>query len=172
MAGFICSPTVELSPLLFGGTGIDSANQELPETIPERFEVASPNIHAISGLYAALQWIKEVGIDEIYRKEQANHRRLLDLLKKYRNIGVVSSNKSNEIGIVSCVFEGYSSDIIGNVLSEKDIAVRTGLHCAPFAHRFLRTFPTGTVRFSVGYFNTEEDFVRLEKALDYIAENA
>lgn len=172
VAGFICSPTVELSPLLFGGTGIDSANQELPETIPERFEVASPNIHAISGLYAALQWIKEVGIDEIYRKEQANHRRLLDLLKKYRNIGVVSSNKSNEIGIVSCVFEGYSSDIIGNVLSEKDIAVRTGLHCAPFAHRFLRTFPTGTVRFSVGYFNTEEDFVRLEKALDYIAENA
>jgi selenocysteine lyase/cysteine desulfurase len=151
---------------------VDSARQELPGSIPERYEVASPNIQAISGLYAALKWIKKTGIADIYRQEQANHHKLLELLRKYDNIQIVAPDESNGIGVVSCVFVGYSSDNIGNVLSEKDIAVRTGLHCAPYAHRFLETFPAGTVRFSVSYFNTDEDFEQLASALDYIAENA
>lgn len=79
VAGFICSETSKLSPLLFGGTGVDSANQELPKTFPERYEVASPNIQAISGLYAALQWIKKTGIAEIYQQEQTNHHKLLGI---------------------------------------------------------------------------------------------
>lgn len=52
------------------------------------------------------------------------------------------------------------------------IEVRTGLHCAPDAHKFLGTFPAGTVRFSVGYFNSDDDFVKLRHALDYIYENS
>lgn len=76
------------------------------------------------------------------------------------------------VGVVSCVFEGYSSDNIGQILSEKNIAVRTGLHCAPLAHKFLGTFPAGTVRFSVGYFNTDAEFECLRAALDYIDENS
>lgn len=171
IAGFICAETAKFSPLLFGGTGVDSANQELPGSIPERYEVASPNIQAISGLYAALQWNKKVGIAEIYRQEQANHHKLLELLRKYNNVQIVAPNEANGIGVVSCVFDGYSSDNIGNVLSEKNIAVRTGLHCAPYAHRFLGTFPAGTVRFSVSYFNTADDFEQLASALDFIAEN-
>ena len=51
-------------------------------------------------------------------------------------------------------------------------AVRTGLHCAPVAHKTLGTFPAGTVRFSVGYFTSEEDFYELEKALGFIEENS
>lgn len=172
IAGFICAETAKFSPLLFGGTGVDSANQELPGSIPERYEVASPNIQAISGLYAALQWIKKMGIAEIYRQEQANHHKLLELLRKYDNVQIVAPNEANGIGVVSCVFDGYSSDNIGNVLSEKNIAVRTGLHCAPYAHHFLGTFPAGTVRFSVSYFNTDDDFEQLASALDFIAENA
>ena len=172
VAGFVCAETAKLSPLLFGGTGVDSANQELPSSIPERHEVASPNIQAISGLYAALQWIKKTGIAEIYRQEQANHQKLLELLRKYDNIQIVAPDESYGIGVISCVFDGYCSDNIGNVLSENDIAVRTGLHCAPYAHRFLETFPAGTVRFSVSYFNTDKDFKQLALALDYIAENA
>lgn len=172
ISGFICAETAKFSPLLFGGTGVDSANQELPGSIPERYEVASPNIQAISGLYAALQWIKKTGITEIYRQEQVNHHKLLELLRKYDNIQIVAPDEANGIGVVSCVFDGYSSDNIGNVLSEKNIAVRTGLHCAPYAHRFLGTFPAGTVRFSVSYFNTDDDFEQLASALDFIAENA
>ena len=172
IAGFICAETAEFSPLLFGGTGVDSANQELPGSIPERYEVASPNIQAISGLYAALQWIKKTGIAEIFGQEQANHHKLLELLQKYDNVQIVAPDEPNGIGVVSCVFDGYSSDNIGNVLSEQNIAVRTGLHCAPYAHRFLGTFPAGTVRFSVSYFNTDDDFEQLASALDFIAENA
>lgn len=172
IAGFVCAETAKFSPLLFGGTGVDSANQELPGSIPERYEVASPNIQAISGLYAALQWIKKTGITEIYRQEQVNHHKLLELLRKYNNVQIVAPDEANGIGVVSCVFDGYSSDNIGNVLSEQNIAVRTGLHCAPYAHRFLGTFPAGTVRFSVSYFNTDDDFEQLASALDFIAENA
>ena len=67
--------------------------------------------------------------------------------------------------------ENYSADEIGGVFDEKNIAVRTGLQCSPLAHKFLETFPAGTVRFSVGAFTGEEDFAQLESALEYIKEN-
>ena len=81
-------------------------------------------------------------------------------------------DRSNCIGVVSCVFDDYSSDSIGDVLDRYAIAVRTGLHCAPIAHKTLKTFPAGTVRFSVSYFTDEEEFRLLTEALDYIEENA
>ena len=141
--------------------------------MPDRYEAGSPNIHAISGLNASLKWIRRVGINVIYEKENENHRQLIDLLSKYRNIKIISPHDPTlGIGVVSVVFDGYSSDNIGQILSELDIAVRSGLHCAPDAHRFLGTFPSGSVRFSVGYFNTNEDFAQLKEALDYIYENS
>jgi cysteine desulfurase family protein len=173
IAGFICGDGVKLDPLMYGGTGIDSASQSLPETFPERYEVASPNIAAISGLNAALKWIQALGIDNIYQVEKRNHQRLVQTLRQYKNIKIISPDESeNSIGVVSCLFDGYSSDNIGQVFSEQDIAVRTGLHCAPYAHKFLGTFPSGTVRFSVGYFNTSRDFEVLNDALVYIYENS
>jgi cysteine desulfurase family protein len=173
IAGFICSGIIKPEPLIFGGTGVDSANQQLPDNLPERYEVASPNIHAISGLYAALGWIKETSIQKIYDKEQNNHIELLNILRQYNNIKIYAPPLAEQgIGVVSCTFEGYSSDSIGNVLSEKNVAVRSGLHCAPYAHRLLGTFPAGTVRFSVSYFNDESDFYSLKSALDYIEENS
>jgi cysteine desulfurase family protein len=173
VAGFVCSSNLRPIPLLYGGTGVDSANQSLPENIPERYEVGSPNIHAISGLYAALRWIKAIGIEQIYEKERRNHDKLLAVLNRFDNIKVFApANINTGIGVVSCVFDGYSSDIIGNVLSEHDIAVRTGLHCAPNAHRFLGTFPAGTVRFSVSYFNNNTDFQILADVLSCIEDNS
>lgn len=171
LGGFICKENARLEPLLYGGTGIDSANPLLPDTVPERYEVGSPNVPAIAGLNASLKWIKARGIDTIFEKEQENYRNLLELLQKYDNIRVVAPAHEG-IGVVSCVFDNYGSENIGQILSDKNIAVRTGLHCAPAAHRFLGTFPAGTVRFSVGYFNTDEEFVLLEEALNYIYENS
>lgn len=172
VAGFIGSEAVMPAPLLYGGTGIDSANQNLPETIPERYEVASPNIMAISGLNAALKWIEKVSVKSIFEKEKKNHRILLSILKKFGNVKIVSpTDEGLSIGVVSCVFDGYSSDSIGKILNEHDIAVRTGLHCAPFAHQFLGTFPSGTVRFSVSYFNDDSDFEKMQKVLEFIEEN-
>lgn len=173
VAGFICERDSKLSPLLFGGTGMDSANQILPETIPERFEVASPNIMAIAGLNSALKWIDTTGINNIYAAEKANHSHLLEVFSGFSNLKIAgTTDLNNTIGVVSCVFDGYSSDNIGQILSDHDIAVRTGLHCAPSAHNFLGTFPAGTVRFSVSYFNDESDFEKLKEVLTYIHENS
>lgn len=172
IAGVVSSFALKPQPLLFGGTGFESANQALPESVPERYEVASPDIAAIAGLNASLKWIKETGIQNIYEKEQVNHKKLLEILSRYENIKVIDTAKAMLIGVVSCLFDGYGSDSIGQILSEQGVAVRTGLHCAPTAHKFIGTFPAGTVRFSVSYFNTEEDFEILEAALDYIELNS
>lgn len=173
LGGFIMSQNTRPEPFLYGGTGTDSANPLLPDELPYRYEVGSPNIQAIAGLNAAIKWIQSKGIKLIYEAEQANHRRLIALLNQYDNINIISPTEiAKGVGVVSAVFNGYGSDNIGQILSERDIAVRTGLHCAPNAHRFLGTFPAGTVRFSVGYFNKDTDFKRLDEALDYIHENS
>lgn len=172
IAGVVSSFAIKPQPLLFGGTGVDSANQALPESVPERYEVASPDIAAIAGLNASLKWIKKTGIQNIYEKEQKNFKRLVELLSRYKNIKIIDTIDVESIGVVSCLFEGYSSDSIGQILSEQNVAVRTGLHCAPTAHKFIGTFPAGTVRFSVSYFNSDEDFDVLEAALDYIELNS
>ena len=172
VAGIVSSFNVKIEPLLYGGTGVDSANQSLPESIPERYEVASPDIMAIAGLNASLKWLKGIGIKEVFKKEQANYKKLVSVLSKYDNLKIISCKDAESVGVVSCVFDGYSSDNIGKILSDNNVAVRSGLHCAPFAHNFLGTFPAGTVRFSVSYFNTDEDFDILESALDYIEENS
>lgn len=172
VAGVVSSFSIKPKPLLFGGTGFESANQALPESVPERYEVASPDIAAIAGLNASLKWIKETGIQNIYEKEQENYKRLVELLSRYENIRIIDTHDAESIGVVSCLFDGYGSDSIGQILSEQNVAVRTGLHCAPTAHKFIGTFPAGTVRFSVSYFNTDEDFDVLEAALDYIELNS
>jgi cysteine desulfurase family protein len=172
IAGFVTNQKLILSPLLYGGTGVDSKNPHMPEEMPMKYEAGSPNVHAISGLNAALKWIKSIGIHSIRQREQEITRKLLEVLQGHSNIRIVGKHSENDrIGVVSCVFDGYSSDNIGQVLSEYDIAVRTGLHCAPKAHEFLKTAPEGTVRFSVGYFTNEQNLNALNEVLDYIEMN-
>lgn len=170
IGGFITKQNSELPAFIYGGTGIESANQNMPLQIPVRFEAGSHNIAAIAGLHAALNWINSISIAKLYQQETQNRNKLINLLKKYKNIHIIEPICA--IGVVSCIFNGYSSDNIGQVMSEHNIAVRTGLHCAPTAHKFLGTFPEGTVRFSVSYFNTDSDFKQLSSVLDFIEENS
>jgi len=172
IGGFVKKPEAKPIPVLFGGTGIESALQDMPHEAPARYEMGSQNIHAISGLHAALSWFLD-NAETIRATEERNHKRLISILSTHSNITVVGpKNRTDCIGVVSCLFDDYSSDNIGDVLDRYEIAVRTGLHCAPIAHKTLRTFPSGTVRFSVGYFTSEEDFQMLESALEYIEENS
>ena len=170
IGGIIAKPTIKISPLIYGGTGVESANQDMPDEIPVKYEAGSHNISAISGLNASLRWIRNIGIEKIYIKEQQLTKMLIEIIEKHDNITALKPK--NYIGVISCVFDGYSSDNIGQVLNENNIAVRTGLHCAPYAHKFLGTFPAGTVRFSLSYFNSDEDLQKLEQVLDYIEENS
>lgn len=168
-AGFFCAEETELRPVIFGGTGSQSDEQSMPHEVPNRFEVGSPNVAALAGLNAALRWIGEAGLRQMYLTEQRNRCRLIELLRSYESIRVLAPEHG--VGIISCLFPGYSSEVMGNVLNEHGVAVRAGLHCAPYAHRFLGTYPAGTVRFSVSCLTDEEDFAILAEALDYIERN-
>lgn len=172
IAGVVAPNSCSLNPLIFGGTGTESANPEMPKDEPIRYEAGSPNIQSIAGLNASFKWINNIGINNIRKKEEENKQRLIDILETHKNIIVYKGRNCENIGVTSCNFDNYSSDSIGQVLSNFDIAVRTGLHCAPKAHEFMGTSPAGTVRFSISYFNNESDFSELEKALYYIAENS
>lgn len=169
ISGFVMKPDIEMPAVIFGGTGFESANQDMPQSLPERYEMGTGNIVGIAGLNAALQWLEEQGIAEIWAKEAEHRKRLLDILQRYDFLKIVgSSEEAQFVGIVSCIMEGISSDSAGSIFAERGIAVRTGLQCAPLAHRWLGTYPAGTIRFSVSYFTSEEDFAELEKALDEI----
>lgn len=172
ISGFVMEPSIELPAVLFGGTGYESANQDMPDSIPEKYEIGTLNTLGIAGLNAALGWILLTTLQEIRNKECANRDKLLNLLNKYEFIKIIgNSDLAEYVGIVSCLVDGVSSDSAGSVFNELGISVRTGLQCAPTAHKFLKTYPSGTVRFSVNYFTTDEDFAELEAALDYIEEN-
>lgn len=169
IGGIITKTAKRLEPLVFGGTGFDSKNMDMPEQTPLKLEAGSVNIQAIAGLNAALKWIRKIGIDNIRNREKETTLKVLEVIKKHSNISVIrGENESVNIGVISCVFNGYSSDNIGQVLSDSGIAVRTGLHCAPQGHELLKTAPDGTVRMSINYFTSDEDIVALEQALDYI----
>ncbi len=177
ISGFAMKSGFDLPPVLFGGTGFESANQEMPRDLPQRYEMGTLNISGIAGLYAATEWILETGIYEIWTREQEHRKRLLEIFGNYDFVKVVGSTaltnheEFQHVGIVSCLIEGLPSDTAASVFSERNIAVRSGLQCAPLAHKTLGTFPAGTVRFSTGYFTGEEDFVELERAMEYLKGN-
>lgn len=169
-AGFVMKKSITLSPIIFGGTGINSTSKSMPETLPEKFEAGSLNILAIAGLNASLKWINSKTVTVMLDKEQNLASKLKECLRQFSNIKIVGENSGT--GIVSCAFETYSPDEVGQIFNQKEIAVRTGLHCAPDAHKFLGTFPAGTVRFSLSCFNTVEEIEYLEKVFEFIYDNS
>lgn len=172
ISGFVMKPEIQLPATIFGGTGYESANQDMPRSLPERFEMGTTNISGIAGLNASLKWISEVSVAALRERESQNRNRLLEILDEYWFIKVIGNFPQNEyVGIVSCLLDGISSDSAGKIFDDAGIAVRTGLQCAPLAHEFMQTFPAGTIRFSVSYFTSEQDFQELIQALDHIEDN-
>ena len=172
ISGFVMEPSIELPPVIFGGTGYESANQDMPERLPEKYEMGTMNIAGMAGLNAALKWILETSKEILIRREEENRLRLLEIINDYDYLHVVGNVHDQQyVGIVSCIMDGISSDSAARIFEQQDISVRTGLQCAPLAHQFLGTYPAGTIRFSVSYFTTDEDFQKLQEALDFIEEN-
>lgn len=172
ISGFVMKPAFNLEPVFFGGTGFESANQDMPRSLPERFEFGTLNTVGIVGLNASIKWILEQGINAIAQKESSNRKTLIELLSSYDFISLVGNVDGKDyVGIVSCLLQGISSDTAGQLFSERNISVRTGLHCAPLAHQFLKTYPSGTIRFSVNCFTNSDDFMELQTALNDIADN-
>lgn len=169
IGGFICKRGTRLEPVFFGGNGINSIEQDLPDDIVQMEEIGSQNTYAIAGLKASTEWILARGINAVHDAEMAARDAMLGLLRSHGFITVVGNGmECDRIGVVSTLFDGYSPDEAEMILGHFGIAVRSGIQCAPYAHRFLGTLPAGTVRFSVSAMTTDADLARLGEALDGI----
>lgn len=162
IAGFIqLNSNINLKEFITGGTGSDSTNLEMP--VDHKYEAGSYNTYAISGLNAALKWIKKTKIKEIFKHEKIITNTLINGLKEIDGIELyIPENLENHIGIVSFNIEGYKPEEIGHILNDEyGICVRTGHHCAPLVGEFLDGMAfDGTIRSSVGYFNCTSDINR------------
>ena len=161
-----------IDPLLSGGTGSISHTEEIPSFMPDRLEPGTMNLPGIFGLHAALEWINATGIDKIREKE---HSLTALFLEKIRNLDpkgdkirlIGKKTDDNRTAVVSIQTPGRDISEIAYLLDKNyGIMTRVGLHCAPSAHKTLHTYPTGTIRFSFGYFNTEEEVLLAVKALE------
>ena len=172
IGGFISNSKYPLKPVLSGGNGSDSLNLELPAAIPTGFEYASPNIIAIASLHASLIWLKHTSLEVIAEHKEMLMQRLIDGLSSQGFALYLPADRSLHTSVLSINVPGYEADEVGMILNEDfNIAVRTGYHCAPFVHNFLNTVDTkGTVRLSLGYFNTEDDVNEIIHALADIME--
>jgi len=163
---------VDLDPLREGGTGSYSEQEEQPYLLPDRYESGTINSVGISGLGAGLRYILSEGLERISAHGQYLIDRLIEGLANVPKVRLYggAKDRSKQAPIVSLNIEGYEPGEVGAILDQTfDVKVRTGLHCAPGAHRTLGTFPLGTVRLSLGYFNTKEEIDLTVHALEKIA---
>ena len=134
-------------PLLHGGTGSQSIQQQMPDFLPDRGEAGTVNVPGIAGLSAALAYLQRVGVDGIFRKEQRQAARCAGALE---SLGYTVFSGPHQGGTVSFLAKGDCEDL-AQTLGSRGIALRAGLHCAPLAHESAGTLDTGTVRVSFGH---------------------
>ena len=150
-----------IDPLLSGGTGSISHTEEIPDFMPDRFEPGTMNLPGILGLHAGLQWLQETGTEHIKNHELTLTERMLAGLTELEQDGLIRilgrRDLENRTGVVSIqTLTRELSQAAFELDAEHGIQTRVGLHCAPSAHETLGTFPTGTIRFSFGWWNTTE----------------
>ena len=158
----LCREAAE--PLLFGGTGSMSEAPGMPEFLPDRLEAGTLNVPGIAGLSAGIAHVLKMNVDKIGKREESQ----ADLCAfALADMGVRVFNGPHRAGVVSFV-PNMDCEELAQQLAEEGIAVRTGLHCAPLAHKSAGTFETGTVRVSFGLDASPEQTKFLIKVLKKI----
>ncbi len=144
---------------LQGGTGSISESLVQPNMSPDRYESGTPNGPGIIGLGAGLEYIKSVGMENIRKHEEKLTEYFIEEMKKIAGVKLYGPcDIRQQAAVVSLNIKDYDSSEIAYILDEQyDIMVRSGLHCAPLAHKTIGTFDQGAVRFSFSPFNTVEE---------------
>ena len=158
-------PDLDVAPLLEGGTGSRSEEESQPDFRPDRYECGTLNLPGIAGLAAGVEFIEKVGLDAIRNHELELAKRIETGLETLPGVRILRPGERGT-GVVSFTVADLNAGDLGHLLDAGfDIAVRTGLHCAPLAHKTLGTFPEGTVRVSPGFFTATEDIEAFLDAL-------
>jgi cysteine desulfurase family protein len=160
-----------LRPWREGGTGGDSSSPTQPEVLPYALEGGTPNVLGVAGLAAGIAWVAERGPDQLRRHEVGLLQRVVDWARDADGWRIAGRwEPEAHVGALSLIVpDSLAPQDIGAILDTSfDIAVRPGLHCAPYIHRRLGTYPDGALRLSPGPFNTTEDIDAFLQALSEI----
>lgn len=154
--GFIAKKEIisKIKPLIFGGTGSFSDLLTQPDNLPDKFESGTQNIIGLIGLEAAIKYLKQ-NKAEIRNKEREIKKYFLSLIKDIKCFDIYSY--SEEIPIVSIGSKYFDVAMLANYLASKNIQTRVGLHCNVMTHKYMSTYPEGTIRFSFSHYNTTDE---------------
>jgi cysteine desulfurase/selenocysteine lyase len=171
IGGLVAAGGFDIRTTRFGGTGIESRSLTHTQSYPHRLEAGTINLLGIAGLSAGLDFILAEGLDAVHQREMALVTRLRNGLVQLPDMDLYcAENLDHHVAVLTVNVKGMDPEDVGAILDgDFNIAVRTGLHCAPLLHEDLNTSPRGGVRFSVGRFNTDEDIDRALAAMGKIA---
>lgn len=149
---------IDLTPLIYGGTGSLSESGTMPDFLPDRFHAGTVNISGIAGLAEGVRFIKREGV---FEKEKEITDYLYSALSSIDSL--IIPGERERVGVISVCAKGFDPVKLSEGLNDCGICTRAGLHCAPMAHRTVGTFIGGTLRLSPGFFTTKED---IDKTID------
>ena len=163
----------DAKPLLYGGSGSASLLPGMPEFLPDRLEAGTHNVTGIAGLLASVRYLQNIGCAEVRRKERALLERFMEGLHGCEGLRTFFTDDPDaQCGVLSAVQERMDCERFAEVLERNGVAVRSGLHCAPTAHRTVGTLEHGTVRFSFSPFNTAAQVDRAAEICKNIMKNS
>lgn len=161
IGGFLISDRLDrvMTPLIAGGTGSKSDSLEQPEMLPDKYESGTMNLPGIVGLYSALCYLEEEGIENIAKRKMELTGYFLEEAKKLPGVRIAGKcGCAGRTAVVALDFENADNAQVAFELEQQyGIMTRVGLHCAPMAHKALGTFPQGAVRFAFSAVNTKEE---------------
>ena len=160
-----------IEPFCVGGTGSRSEVEEQPDFMPDRYESGTPNTVGMAGLLAGVDFVLSKGVSEIKNKEDSLVKMFMDGVRDVPGIMIYGKTNAQErTPVVSFNMDGMDPAAVALQLDERfKIMARSGIHCAPSAHKTIGTYPKGAVRFSFSCFNTEEQIIKALDALNKIS---
>lgn len=170
IGGMCLASHIDIDTLIHGGSGSKSESDRHPDNYPDKLEAGTTNTVGIAGLKAGIEFILSEGQNKIRQHSQEITAYFIQELSKIEEIRLHGPETGNDVlPVISITTDLYAPDKLAAIL-DKDygIMVRAGLHCNPLAHKSIGTFPAGTLRFSPGYFNTQEEIDFTVKSLKTI----
>ncbi|MPM11796.1 Cysteine desulfurase SufS [bioreactor metagenome] len=173
IGGFIIDDNLNKScnPYILGGTGSLSHSLTQPDFLPDKFESGTLNMPGIVGLMEGIKFIQSEGINTIYSKNNFLRNYFIEKIKNINGVILYDDKYNNNY--TSCISFNIkdmdTAELSFTLDSDFGIKNRSGLHCAPLAHKTIGSFPSGTVRLSLSYFNTKEDMDYTINAINKIS---